>query len=331
MPSQPEDERAATWQVSLLDEGGRPTVSHALGTRPLYLGRSPANDLVLGHHEVSARHAALWVAQGRVMVEDLGSRNGTFVGERRVRGVGPWPATETLRLGAAVKLALTALDTSKLARLVLALEDTTSGLRVPLRGDRLVVGGGANATLRIEGAPEVVFCVDPDGEVWLGDTDGELRHVPRGEEVHVGPRSFRVVTPTNIVAVTADPGDPMRPYPYVLAATLSGPTGPQAELRHLTGSQICKWSTPNRVSALWMLARKLAQDRAAGCAAEAEGWLDIQEVVVGVWGRSAEPRNLGVLLTRIRADARDAGFDPWFLERRTGHLRARVESVEVES
>jgi len=46
------------------------------------VGRSGENDLVLQDHSVSRSHASLTVRDGRIMVEDLGSRNGT-----KVRGV----------------------------------------------------------------------------------------------------------------------------------------------------------------------------------------------------------------------------------------------------
>jgi len=48
------------------------------------LGREPENDIVIGDHLVSRRHAAIVpVADGHV-VRDLGSTNGTWVNGRRI-------------------------------------------------------------------------------------------------------------------------------------------------------------------------------------------------------------------------------------------------------
>jgi predicted component of type VI protein secretion system len=44
---------------------------------PCVLGRHTGCDLFLGHPMVSRRHCALSLRDGRVWVEDLGSRNGT--------------------------------------------------------------------------------------------------------------------------------------------------------------------------------------------------------------------------------------------------------------
>ena len=49
-------------------------------TRIVLIGRAAGNDLVLRQPSVSARHARVLVGPDGVWIEDLGSRNGTFVG-----------------------------------------------------------------------------------------------------------------------------------------------------------------------------------------------------------------------------------------------------------
>ncbi|MEO0325723.1 MAG: FHA domain-containing protein [Myxococcota bacterium] len=57
-----------------------------MNARPqLVLGRSRDCDLVLADPTVSGRHARLSWRQGRILVEDLGSANGTFVGDEQVQ------------------------------------------------------------------------------------------------------------------------------------------------------------------------------------------------------------------------------------------------------
>jgi len=59
-----------------------PSSPHAAASprRILLLGRAPGNDLVVKAPSVSARHARVVVDEEGLWLEDLGSRNGTFVG-----------------------------------------------------------------------------------------------------------------------------------------------------------------------------------------------------------------------------------------------------------
>ncbi len=49
--------------------------------RIIYIGRDPANDIVIKHPSVSGRHAKVTVEGDALWIEDLGSRNGTYVGD----------------------------------------------------------------------------------------------------------------------------------------------------------------------------------------------------------------------------------------------------------
>jgi len=66
----------------------------------LTLGRSPACELVLADDTVSRRHAALRLQDGRWLIRDLGSSNGTWVNGRRVFDAEVRPGDE-IRLGSA--------------------------------------------------------------------------------------------------------------------------------------------------------------------------------------------------------------------------------------
>ena len=52
------------------------------------VGRSKQADLRIREGFVSRRHARLWIKGGQLLVEDLGSANGTFVNGRKLRGPG---------------------------------------------------------------------------------------------------------------------------------------------------------------------------------------------------------------------------------------------------
>jgi pSer/pThr/pTyr-binding forkhead associated (FHA) protein len=51
---------------------------------PAVIGRSRNTDVTLGHPLVSRRHCEVFEADGLLMLRDLGSLNGTFVGEARL-------------------------------------------------------------------------------------------------------------------------------------------------------------------------------------------------------------------------------------------------------
>jgi pSer/pThr/pTyr-binding forkhead associated (FHA) protein len=53
--------------------------------RQVVIGRSSELDMVLVEDMVSRKHAKITVAEGRILIEDLGSTNGTFVNGEKVR------------------------------------------------------------------------------------------------------------------------------------------------------------------------------------------------------------------------------------------------------
>lgn len=67
--------------------------------RPLLIGRSPACDLVISHPQVSARHAIAIPNSTGFLIEDLKSRNGTFLNGRRVKGRQQMRPADRLSLG----------------------------------------------------------------------------------------------------------------------------------------------------------------------------------------------------------------------------------------
>jgi pSer/pThr/pTyr-binding forkhead associated (FHA) protein len=63
----------------------------------LVLGRE--GDVQLEDEEVSRRHARVWPGGDGLEIEDLGSRNGTFVNDRRITSATRLSAGDELRLG----------------------------------------------------------------------------------------------------------------------------------------------------------------------------------------------------------------------------------------
>jgi DNA-binding winged helix-turn-helix (wHTH) protein len=66
------------------------------------LGRDPAASVLVDAPGVSRRHARIVVRGATALVEDLESKNGTFVGDRRVERPTPLADRDQLRLGRTV-------------------------------------------------------------------------------------------------------------------------------------------------------------------------------------------------------------------------------------
>jgi ABC-type multidrug transport system ATPase subunit/pSer/pThr/pTyr-binding forkhead associated (FHA) protein len=113
--------------------------------RIVLIGRAPGNDIVLRSPGVSARHARVVVEPERLILEDLGSRNGTFVGSppRRIDQC-EISLTDTLTFGD------TRLEPSALADLLARTRPRQAEEAIVL-GDSAVVtiGRGARATAHV--------------------------------------------------------------------------------------------------------------------------------------------------------------------------------------
>lgn len=58
--------------------GERTGRMYEIGGDPVTIGRAPENAIVVQHANVSRRHARIWHQDGRWLVEDLGTKNGTL-------------------------------------------------------------------------------------------------------------------------------------------------------------------------------------------------------------------------------------------------------------
>lgn len=125
--------------VVLVESGAPLGLVAALTARPLTLGRAPGLGLVLDDPAVSRVHAGLSFRRGRIEVQDFGSRNGTFVGGRRV-------AFAEVEDGALVRIGETLLRVFLRARARASLEHARLHLglwRLGLDPDTRLPHGGA--------------------------------------------------------------------------------------------------------------------------------------------------------------------------------------------
>lgn len=97
------------WSISSTDPGDKPSARGPFGEyvvvfigapdhERVAIGRDPACDLRLRDGKVSARHATIARAgAGRWLVEDAGSRNGTFVDDAQIDRPTPLASRQRLR------------------------------------------------------------------------------------------------------------------------------------------------------------------------------------------------------------------------------------------
>ncbi|HZI96222.1 MAG TPA: FHA domain-containing protein [Actinomycetales bacterium] len=86
----------------VVTEGSLKGTTIALASSPVLIGRSPECTLVLDDDYSSGRHARLFPSEGRWMVEDLGSTNGTLVGRTQLTAPTPVEPGTQLRIGRTV-------------------------------------------------------------------------------------------------------------------------------------------------------------------------------------------------------------------------------------
>ena len=83
----------------MVTEGGLIGTRIGLTGAPVLIGRANDSTLVLEDDYASTRHARISLADGRWMVEDLGSTNGTYLGQRKLDGPVPMEVGVPLRIG----------------------------------------------------------------------------------------------------------------------------------------------------------------------------------------------------------------------------------------
>src|SRR2546430_11131188 len=87
--------------VLVIVEGPGAGQEHALGGR-VVAGRDPSAAIPLEDPESSRQHASITAQEGGAVVEDLGSTNGTFVGDERLSGSRVIQPGDRIRIGTTV-------------------------------------------------------------------------------------------------------------------------------------------------------------------------------------------------------------------------------------
>ena len=83
----------------IVTEGSLSGTRVALTGKPILIGRANDSTLVLTDDYASTRHARISETNGVWYLEDLGSTNGTYVGQNKVTGPIPLEAGVVIRIG----------------------------------------------------------------------------------------------------------------------------------------------------------------------------------------------------------------------------------------
>jgi hypothetical protein len=86
----------------VMNQGPQPGQSFPLNQDVVTLGRDPSNTIVISDPQVSRQHARIARRGGPLVLEDLGSTNGTFVNGMRLMGAHSLSAGDVIGLGEAV-------------------------------------------------------------------------------------------------------------------------------------------------------------------------------------------------------------------------------------
>ncbi len=297
-----------------------------LSAKPLYIVRAPSNDVVVDDPTVSGRHAALWTDGQKTHLEDLRSRNGTFVNGRAIVGTVAVMSGDQVRLGETVTFSLRAQRDRHASRALGLLLVDDGSIAVPIHANRIRIGPSAMADVRIEGVEVAVIGIQGP-KLWI-DRAGESSEIALDERFEVGGCGFRIVAQKVAVAATHDVQQ--TPFPYILEVSLAGARA-QALMIDRDSGRRHNVTAPTRASLLWVLAQGVVKDTANGLPLSEVGWCDGRALRIGVWGREAadSEERLNVLVHRTRKELGEAGFDPSFLERRHAQVRARVAEAKL--
>lgn len=281
------------------------------------VGRSPRSGLSIVEAYVSHQHATLrWTGQAWEL-KDLGSRNGTFVDQRRLEPGGQ----QIVRAGA--RLAFGHLG----QEWVLEDDAPPSVMLVPLgEGENVLAEGGLLVVPSAE-EPQAAIYRGADGQ-WLIERDDE----PTGPIldqalVQVAGRVWRFCCPNTVAPTSLVSGD-LEVQKLALRFAVSRDEE-HVELKVKTSSLTIDLGSRTHHYLLLTLARMRLKDAATGLPSTAAGWMYQDDLVEQL---HTSPAQLNVEVFRIRQqfaslNLRDAAT---IIERRPRARQLRIGVQELE-
>jgi len=311
--------RASSRFVDMAVLSKHPEETRVVVLSPHMVGRSRLADLRITDATVSGEHAVLRWTGREWELHDLGSRNGTIVGGRKLS------PGERVALFRGVVIAFGQPENAW--RLV---DDSApTVIAVPDDGGEPVCARDDLLALPSEDNPAAVIYRDGSGE-WVLEHGGEVARVADRSAVHAAGRDFVVRVPDQI-AVTQDINSEA---PHLAALTLCFSVSRDEEYVALTARgdrHVIDLGARAHHSVLLMLARSRLEDRKARSGSDSsEGWV-YQDDLAGKL--AIDETHLNVAVFRCRRQLAEAGIlgAAGIIERRrpTREVRLGVSRIEI--
>lgn len=279
----------------------------------LSVGRNHVCGLILTDPRVSGLHAQFDLRGGRLFITDLGSRNGTWVGERRVIGTRVVADGDVVVLGRA-------------ARLRVKLEGATVARGPVLRDAKLGVAWRVEHPRTIDVGDVGSVDVRPTSDGRIAWTFGDQSGVARaGQALPIAPERLVVSAPPpsrGTIDTTL--------LPYRVSARLVGGHGAVVEISRLSGPPLARFQGTLQAMLIYVLAQAAHED---GDLADG-GWRPDDILRSALWGaqyRKLARNTFNMVVSRTRQHLEDAGLDPACIEKKKGWTRLVVGDIDLHA
>lgn len=91
----------STFEI-IISQNGEPRAQYVLGLGQYLIGRDPSCQIFVDGPDVSHKHALLWIDSDSVRYEDLGSSNGSYIGDQRINRSMRLRIPQTVRIASAL-------------------------------------------------------------------------------------------------------------------------------------------------------------------------------------------------------------------------------------
>lgn len=281
------------------------------------MGRAPSCRIYDADAHVSGVHAELRWDGARWLVEDLGSRNGTWLAGTRLRPRSPTVVTAGARI---------ALGRPENAWLV---ESDEPPAPMAERQDGAVVLALDDClALPDQDEPEVTVYLSHEGG-WLMDTPEGAQRVRSGHVVTVRGEAWTLLLPeAYLQTLSLDAQVPLPRTVHLDLVVFPGLDQAEATVQH--GVRAMPIGRRSGHQLLRLLVEARLADRAAGRSPHEEGWRDQVEVARTL---GMQPNALNVAIHRLRRSFSAAGVEEaaGVVERRPhqGQLRLGITELEL--
>lgn len=287
-----------------------------LGVRCLF-GRHPSCDVCLDEPRISGEHASLHWVGGCWELRDLGSRNGTFLDQRRLS------PGERAELVAGATFSLAAPST---AFVLIDAEPPGAAARSQKSGARRAAFGGF-LVLPDEDQPLASIYEDSSGR-WVAEIGDEVRPVGDQQVILVGAESWTLELPRSEAGTWQNnPGSPVLSTIHLRLAVSADEERVRGTV--VIGERETTLASRSYHYMLVTLARAWLRDESKPVAQR--GWVDREELCRML---ATTTNKLNVDIHRARKQLAALGIQDaaGIVERRaeTGELRIGVRSVEVK-